>query len=294
MLQQIPLQKWREIEKVYQINKEGTITFVGFTGKEKDSETGLNYYGARYYDSELKYFTQADSVIADVYDPQQLNRYGYARDNPCGYTDPSGNYLSPLDILDYASLVYSTYALFKDPSLENAGFFGLDLLSAAVPVIGGAGFVAKGGKFATKIDDVNIGSNIINDGKSLLTSTKNVPNPFGAKGGLEHQTKNLEIFKDIESRGLIPQTEVTIKGAESGKVRRADVVGIDESGNIVEIHQSGRRTTAGNPVSRETNALNDIKSSVESGGTASKSGNSYTFSEDVSINFHDYLEDYNT
>jgi len=153
---------------------EGEGDRFQFTGKEKDSETELNYYGARYYDSELKHFTQADSVLAEVYDPQQLNKYGYARDNPYKYVDPSGNYLSPLDILDYASLVYSTYALFKDPSLENAGFFGLDLVSAAVPVIGGAGFVANGGKFATKIDDVSDAGKITGYGDEAAGAFRNV------------------------------------------------------------------------------------------------------------------------
>jgi RHS repeat-associated protein len=61
-----------------------------FTGKEKDS-TGLMYYGARYYDPFTRHFTQADTVLPDIYDPLQLNRYAYTRNNPVKYTDPSGN-----------------------------------------------------------------------------------------------------------------------------------------------------------------------------------------------------------
>jgi RHS repeat-associated protein len=34
-----------------------------FTGKEKDSESGLYYYGARYYDSWKGQFVQADTMI---------------------------------------------------------------------------------------------------------------------------------------------------------------------------------------------------------------------------------------
>jgi len=63
-----------------------------YNGKEKDG-SGLYYYGARYYDPLLKRFTQADTVIPDVYDPQLLNRYSYVRNNPYSYTDPDGHLL---------------------------------------------------------------------------------------------------------------------------------------------------------------------------------------------------------
>jgi RHS repeat-associated protein len=62
-----------------------------YTGQEKDS-SGLMYYGARYYDPVLRQFTQPDTIIADYYDPQNLNRYSYVLNNPYKYTDPSGHY----------------------------------------------------------------------------------------------------------------------------------------------------------------------------------------------------------
>lgn len=61
-----------------------------FTGKEKDQATGLQYHGARYYDPEMMKFTQPDSMIPDVYDPQLLNRYAYVKNNPLKYVDPNG------------------------------------------------------------------------------------------------------------------------------------------------------------------------------------------------------------
>lgn len=69
----------------------GTESKYQYTGQENDAETGLNYMNARYYSPELKHFTQPDTLIQDVYDPQMLNRYSYARNNPLKYTDPSGN-----------------------------------------------------------------------------------------------------------------------------------------------------------------------------------------------------------
>jgi RHS repeat-associated protein len=61
-----------------------------FTGKELDSSTGLYYYGARYYSPELGRFISADPTIQHPYDPQDLNRYTYCRNNPLNYVDPTG------------------------------------------------------------------------------------------------------------------------------------------------------------------------------------------------------------
>ena len=44
-------------------------------------------------------FTQADSVLPDVYDPQALNRYSYCLNNPLKYEDPDGHVAVVDDIL---------------------------------------------------------------------------------------------------------------------------------------------------------------------------------------------------
>jgi RHS repeat-associated protein len=64
-----------------------------FTSKERDNETGLDYFGARYYSSTLGRFTSIDPMgvkFTRLIDPQQLNRYAYARNNPLKYSDPDG------------------------------------------------------------------------------------------------------------------------------------------------------------------------------------------------------------
>src|SRR5262249_12809562 len=49
-----------------------------FTGQELDSETGLYYYGARYYDAGLGKFITPDRTDAvSIFNPQTLNRYAY-------------------------------------------------------------------------------------------------------------------------------------------------------------------------------------------------------------------------
>jgi RHS repeat-associated protein len=70
-----------------------------FTGQEEDEETGLYYYGARYYDPAIGRFVSADSIVPDFSDPQTLNRYSYCRNNPLIYTDPTGQAFIIDDIL---------------------------------------------------------------------------------------------------------------------------------------------------------------------------------------------------
>ncbi len=64
-----------------------------FTGKERDAESGLDNFGARYDASSMGRFMSADPVFMNVMrvmDPQRLNLYAYGRNNPLVYTDPTG------------------------------------------------------------------------------------------------------------------------------------------------------------------------------------------------------------
>jgi RHS repeat-associated protein len=68
--------------------KEGSEHYL-FCGKEMDA-TGLYYYGARYYDSDLGRFITRDPLKGTIVNPQTLNQYTYCRNNPLKYTDPWG------------------------------------------------------------------------------------------------------------------------------------------------------------------------------------------------------------
>lgn len=63
-----------------------------FTGKERDAESGLDYFVARHYSSWMGRFMQPDDPFADQYvgDPQSWNLYSYVRNNPLNSTDPTG------------------------------------------------------------------------------------------------------------------------------------------------------------------------------------------------------------
>jgi RHS repeat-associated protein len=69
-----------------------------FTGKERDWETGLDYFGARYFSAAQGRFTTADwsavpqaTPYANLVDPQTLNLYTYVRNNPLSKRDLDGH-----------------------------------------------------------------------------------------------------------------------------------------------------------------------------------------------------------
>lgn len=59
-----------------------------FTGKERDTETNYDYFGARYYDSELGRWMSVDASAGKY---AGLSPYSYSFNNPLKYTDPDGN-----------------------------------------------------------------------------------------------------------------------------------------------------------------------------------------------------------
>jgi RHS repeat-associated protein len=63
-----------------------------FTGKERDAESGLDYFGARYFGSTMGRFMSPDGPFNDQSpdNPQSWNLYSYGRNNPLIGTDPDG------------------------------------------------------------------------------------------------------------------------------------------------------------------------------------------------------------
>ena len=81
-----------------------------FTGKERDAESGLDDFEARFYSSSIGRFMQVDEFsggpvdvfdpspsaagplpYADIFNPQSLNKYTYVYNNPLRYVDPNGH-----------------------------------------------------------------------------------------------------------------------------------------------------------------------------------------------------------
>jgi RHS repeat-associated protein len=92
LLDYYPFGGMRLDEKVGTFNEQRK-----YIGQEYDEDTGLNYLNARYYNSSIGRFISQDPVFWTIpvellTDPQQLNSYTYARNNPIIGSDPSGLY----------------------------------------------------------------------------------------------------------------------------------------------------------------------------------------------------------
>jgi RHS repeat-associated protein len=72
---------------------------LGYQGKPRDPKTCLDDFGARDYRAAIGRFQTVDPVLPvdrALRDPQQWNRYAYARNNPLIYTDPDGRVIQAL------------------------------------------------------------------------------------------------------------------------------------------------------------------------------------------------------
>lgn len=79
--------------------------------------------------------------------PQALNRYSYALNNPLKYRDPSGHWIETA--WDIANIAWDIAEVRSDPSLLNWGALVVDVAAVAIPAVpGGAGLIARGGKAA--------------------------------------------------------------------------------------------------------------------------------------------------
>ena len=94
-----------------------------FTGKERDSETGFSYFGARYYDSDLMTGWLSVDPMADKY--PNLSPYAYCEWNPIGLIDTNG-------------MEYGGWDKFK-----RYASGGLNIAAGGFTVLGGA-FVGAG------------------------------------------------------------------------------------------------------------------------------------------------------
>lgn len=86
-----------------------------FTSKERDTESGLDNFGARYYSSSMGRFTIPDWAAnatavpyADFGNPQSLNLYSYVKNNPTTFGDPDGHDFEKAwsDVKTFAKSVY--------------------------------------------------------------------------------------------------------------------------------------------------------------------------------------------
>jgi RHS repeat-associated protein len=86
-------------------------TDVKFTAKSRDSESGLDFFGARYFSGAQGRFTSPDpkTLTSHFNDPQSWNKYVYTRNNPLMYVDPDGKDFAQAwaDVQKFAASLYA-------------------------------------------------------------------------------------------------------------------------------------------------------------------------------------------
>jgi RHS repeat-associated protein len=138
-----------------------------FTGKERDGESGLDYFGARYYSNGLGRWVSADwsaapvpVPYADFADPQSLNLYGYVRSVPTTRFDVDGHCQQDQSCLAQQSVNnFATKPKDFGAALKGAGKHLLNTLANAMNLLGGK---IGGGNFSLNGPDEHVGANAVN------------------------------------------------------------------------------------------------------------------------------------
>ena len=117
-----------------------------FSAKERDAETGLSYFGARYYSSDLSIWLSIDPQAAKY---PSLSPYVYCADNPVKLVDPNGEEI----VIEWKG---SQYRYEKDGTLTHIGGNELDERQLNR-------FVNKAKQSLNKINKTSEGKRMISD-----------------------------------------------------------------------------------------------------------------------------------
>jgi RHS repeat-associated protein len=187
-----------------------------FAGHEYDVDTGLYYYGARYYEPSIGRFASQDpSFLAmgddakfreltkqelwqQLSDPQQLNSYAYARNNPLTNIDPDGNSAFTISI-----------PVIGIPSLGEVGAFLGTIVTGATLVTGSAvGVIGALSPVGAKHGGDNF--------DSLTPQQRALINPASQSTTIIDQNERTFVGPILES-GFSPKTKQKARDDAAGK-----------------------------------------------------------------------------
>jgi len=101
---------WNAMDVSQRLDFDHSITTRGYTGHEMLDEVNLIHMNGRTYDAEIGRFMQADPMVQDPGNGQNLNRYSYVLNSPMSYTDPSGYFYYQVPVkpkTDYMMMLMS-------------------------------------------------------------------------------------------------------------------------------------------------------------------------------------------
>jgi RHS repeat-associated protein len=205
-----------------------------FTGKELDQETGLYYFGARYYDPRTSVWQSSDPGLSGflgdgrVLTPVRLSVFAYAAGNPVRVGDPDGR-----DIFDYArgikqaaindvALMYAfaqkavNAPLTPEPedNREVLGALASDNYLSGAAVVDA--IMAAPGQI---VDAVNADSDY-RAGLLAYAPTKTTMLAAGMLGGVA-MAGEVTAARTLDAAGRVAQAEQTVRSGTYGQLRSA-------------------------------------------------------------------------
>ena len=249
-----------------------------FTSKERDSETGLDYFGARYYSNGLGRWVSADwsatpvpVPYADFGDPQSLNLYGFVGGNPGSKADPDGHCCTLGEVVDFvggvsqgivASASFGAVGAPKS-SDSNASLWGQAVGTIIEGAMGtgirdtgaaavGVGLVAEAPSAGTSTTVVVTGAlGVVAGGAMETGAVKNVGailnamstrNPYGSNGAPDHQEKVGELGEKAKNEAkpgeTVPPSNTQVQGLDSK--RKPDAQIINTKGKTRKVFEAER------------------------------------------------------
>lgn len=220
---------------------------LGFTGHQYDTETGLTYARARYYDSELGVFISRDSFEGQLADAPSLHRHLYGYANPLRYTDPTGycvNFFGK-DLLSVANCIESGKVLGGYAVGVGKVVGGLGV--ATYNLTGGLVYAAGGGEqYREQFDATKRGFAAI---RAAAENPRQIPGAIanGFVSGLEQMraaTQRGELHSAGEGLGnFVAQVAMLIESGSSISIQGSRVPAMATAGMTVRASGTAISTT---------------------------------------------------
>jgi RHS repeat-associated protein len=177
-----------------------------YNGKELDDETGLYYYGVRYYDARTSVWLAVDPLAEEF---PNLSPYVYCFNNPLRFIDPEGLSPTPEEGAEMAEHVYKgkvgdklsggwkMIEVYEDKTGDNPGY--------------------RAGLYQRKNDDGKFEYVMANAGTADLDdASENVEQPFG---GSEHMQLSIQKARQLNDK--YKNSQLTFVGHSKGGAEAA-------------------------------------------------------------------------
>ena len=219
-------------------NQEINSQAYKFTGKERDAESGLDEFGARYYSSKIGRFMipdwaekPTDVPYAEFGDPQSLNLYGYVRNNPLSHADTDGHCcdeelhdlgVAAQNALDHTMAGFIGLVIQPDKAIEG---IGSSIKTAAIAY----GTESGREQLANQLSDPSTARQVVFEG--VLTGGIMVA------PGASTNSAPIQTLGDLK-----PEVPTSIPAGPSARPTAAQQTAINEMGEAHGCHTCGATT----------------------------------------------------